>query len=449
MLSKSKYTRGMNCNKSLWLYVHKKDEQVIDATTQAIFTQGTNVGQLAQAYFPNGKMAVLEDYPRYQSAKRTQELIDQGVETIYEATFIYDDTLVAIDLLHKENERWHLYEVKSTNDTKPEHIKDVAVQYYVAVGAGLDLSNASVMHFDRDYVRHGDIEVQKLFKHGSVLKHILPLQENIGSDLKKLKEMLKADEPVVEMGTHCHSPYSCDFAEYCKKLLPPVESEETAALSNEPEIQVQQIRNFVSRLKYPLCHLDFETLQPGVPMFDESSPYQQIAFQYSIHIQVEKGGPIMHREYLAENNPDIDPRIGLIQQMIKDTKSAATILTYNQGFEGSIIRQMKVNFPMYAQQLQSILDRMDDLMIPFRSKHYKTESMEGRWSIKIVLPTLCPELSYKDLDIGDGMAARNAFVELYHCSDPDTIAKTRENLLKYCGLDTWAMVKVLEVLEGV
>lgn len=106
MLSKSKYTRGINCQKSLWLYVHKKEEQVISESTQSIFARGTNVGELAQQYFLNGKMAVLEEYPGYESAKRTQQFIEQGVDTIYEATFIFDNTLVAVDILHKQNGKW-------------------------------------------------------------------------------------------------------------------------------------------------------------------------------------------------------------------------------------------------------------------------------------------------------------------------------------------------------
>ena len=183
MLSKSRYTRGINCHKSLWLYVHKKVEQKINEATQAIFKRGTSVGELAQQYFPDGKIAVLEDFPGYESAKRTQDFIIQGIETIYEATFIYDDTLVAVDILQKENGKWYLYEVKSTNSTKPEHIKDVAVQYYVLAGSGLPLADAFLMHFDRDYVKRGAIEVNKLFTADNIKEKVLLLQDEIKNTL--------------------------------------------------------------------------------------------------------------------------------------------------------------------------------------------------------------------------------------------------------------------------
>ena len=121
MLSKSKFTRGINCPKSLWLYVNKREEQVIDEVTMAVFTLGTNTGELVREFFPSGVLSVEEDeLPGYDSAKRTQELIAAGVETIYEATFIYDQTLVAVDILTKIDGRWRLFEMKSTNSVKSQ-----------------------------------------------------------------------------------------------------------------------------------------------------------------------------------------------------------------------------------------------------------------------------------------------------------------------------------------
>ena len=448
MLSKSRYTRGVNCQKSLWLYVHKKDEQIYSDATLAVFARGTSVGELAQQYFPDGKMAVLEDYPGYASAQRTQEFIMNGVETIYEATFIYDDTLVAVDILHKENGQWYLYEVKSTNNTKPQHIKDVAVQYYVVTGSGLPLADAYLMHFDKEYVRRGDIEVNKLFKADSILENVLAIQAEVKATIPVLAEMLKGEEPIVEMGNQCTSPYQCDFCDYCQKLLPAIE-EEVVELSSVPEVNVNEVRKYVESIVYPIAHLDFETIMPGVPMFNESRPYQQLPFQYSLHVQDSKDSAIRHYHYLAESNPEIDPRIGLIEQMIEQTKNATTIFVYWIAFERSRIYEMMRDFPQYTSGLQSIVDRLKDLIIPFKSRYYRTETMGGSSSIKKVLPALCPELSYNDLEISEGMTASNSFLDLYYCTDAETIAKTRQNLLEYCHLDTLAMVKILEKLKGV
>lgn len=448
MLSKSKYIRGINCHKSLWLYVHKKNEQKIPEDTQRVFSRGTNVGVLAQQYFPGGIMAVEGGFPNYESAKKTKELIDAGIETIYEATFICDNTLVAVDILHKENGKWSLYEVKSTNSAKNVHIKDVAVQYYVARGSGIDVSDAYVMHFNRDYVRKGDIDVKGLFLPESITDEVILLQNEIRLQIPVLLEIINGDEPIVEMGDQCTSPYHCDFYEYCVALLPK-QKEDIIELSSNPEVMVKELRKFVEEINYPICHLDFETIMPGVPMFDNSRPYQQIPFQYSIHYQKEKNGEIIHKSYLAESNIKIDPRIKLIKQMIEDTKGAKTIFVYNIAFERTRINEMIRDFPEYKNDLQQINERMIDLIIPFRKHFYRTETMMGLSSIKKVLPAICPELSYDNLEIGNGMAASNAFLDLYYCEDNSEITKVRDNLLKYCHLDTLAMVKIFEVLENV
>jgi hypothetical protein len=447
MLYKSKYTRGINCQKSLWLYVNKYDERLVSEASLAVMTQGTGVGELACGYFPGGKMAVLEDYPWIESAERTQEFIRQGIETIYEATFIFDDTLVAVDILHKNNGKWSLYEVKSTNSVKPQHIKDVAVQYYVLKGCGLDLEDAFLMHLNSSYVRRGELDVKQLFLPESVMGQILPMQQDIATNLLMLREMVGKDEPDIQMGAQCTSPYACDFQAYCSRLVPSVE-QEIKVLSSIPEVRKAEVKAFVGKVRYPLHHLDFETIMPAVPMFDESRPYQAIPFQFSLHCQETDGGEIKHFAYLAESNPAIDPRIGLINQMIEQTKNASTIFMYSP-YERTMINQMKRDFPEYADELQLIVDKLVDLIVPFRKKHYKTETMEGKSSIKKVLPAICPELSYSDLEIGDGMSASNSFLELYSCNDAEVISTTRENLLKYCHLDTLAMVKVFEVLQGV
>jgi hypothetical protein len=215
-----------------------------------------------------------------------------------------------------------------------------------------------------------------------------------------------------------------------------------------PKRLAQLEPKWVAQLRPFYLHLDFETIMPAVPMFDESRPYQAIPFQFSLHCQETDRGEIKHFAYLAESNPAIDPRIGLIKQMIEQTKNAITIFMYSP-YERTMINQMKRDFPAYADQLQFIADRLVDLIVPFRKKHYKTETMEGKSSIKKVLPAICPELSYSDLEIGDGMTASNSFLELYSCNDAEVISTTRENLLKYCHLDTLAMVKVFEVLQGV
>ncbi len=439
----------MNCKKSLWLYKHKKEEQKFSEATMAIFKHGTDVGEFAQQYCPNGKMAVLEDYPGYASAERTKKFIEQGVETIYEATFIYDNTLVAVDILHKEKGKWKLYEVKSTNSTKEAHILDVAIQYYVVTGCGVELEDAGVLHFNREYVRRGELEVEKLFKFTGLKEKVLTLQNEIKENIPLLLKTLQGEEPAIEMGLHCEKPYTCDFTDYCRQLLPEEIKEEIRILSSEPEIAEYEVRDYVSIIKYPIGFLDFETINPGIPMFDESRPYQKIPFQYSIHFMNSENDEPKHYQYLAPSCPNTDPRIGLIENMIKDLENSKTIFVYNIAFEKGCINDLIRDFPQYEYDLTVIKEKLVDLIIPFRRKYYRTETMQGSSSLKKVLPALCPELSYSELDIGDGLTAGNEFFGLYFCDKEEIKKKTREDLLKYCHLDTLAMVRIFEVLKQV
>lgn len=445
MLSKSKFVRGEKCQKSLWLHVHHSELAVRDDSQQAIMNRGTNIGVLARDYFPGGIMAVDGDYPSRKSAILTQELIDQGVETIYEATFIYDDTLVAVDILTKIDGDWKLFECKSSASVKDYHYLDLAVQVYVVSGSDVLLSDASVMHLNSRYVRRGDLDVQQLFACQSVFKKVMELQVGIPQRLAEFKEMLNQDEPLVETGNYCTSPFGCEFQEYCRTLQSKPEPDHVVGIDNTPTIHHDSIRSRLSTYGYPLYFLDFETMWPAIPLFDESRPFQQIPFQYSLHYLQEKGGEPIHSDYLAW--PEGDPRPGLIRKLIEDTLGEGKILAYFVPFERGRINEMARDFPQYAEELHGIAARLDDLMLFFQKREMHYPSMGRGYSIKTVLPLMVPELSYQELGISNGMEVSSQFEQLYESSDRELIDKTRADLLEYCSLDTLAMVRILQGLE--
>ena len=152
-----------------------------------------------------------------------------------------------------------------------------------------------------------------------------------------------------------------------------------------------------------LYFLDFETIGPAVPKYNGSRPYQQLVFQYSLHVQETSTSEIEHRDYLAD--PSQDPKIGFIEQLIEDCGTSGDIIVYNIGFERGKLNDLIDVFPEYSNELRRIVNRLKDLMIPFQQKWYYTPEMRGSYSIKYVLPALVPELSYNDLDIKEGGAA--------------------------------------------
>ena len=209
-------------------------------------------------------------------------------------------------------------------------------------------------------------------------------------------------------------------------------------------IDTDEIRNFTNGLNYPLYYLDFETIGPAVPKYDGSRPYQQLVFQYSLHVQEISNSEIIHKEQLAD--PSQDPRIGFIEQLIQDCGSSGDIIVYNIGFERGKINDLINVFPDYSNELRGIVNRLKDLMIPFQQKWYYTPEMRGSYSIKYVLPALVPELSYNDLDIKEGGTASNTFLSMVNETFEGDVEETRKQLLEYCKLDTFAMVKIMEKL---
>jgi hypothetical protein len=222
---------------------------------------------------------------------------------------------------------------------------------------------------------------------------------------------------------------------------------ETIVRDLPPHINKTEIREFLSTVKYPLYHLDFETYQQAVPLWDNVSPYQQIPFQYSLHIQNEPCGVTTHKEFLGKEG--VDPRRALAERLITDIPLGSCTMAYNMSFEKSQINRLANMFPDLSKHLMSIHENMIDLMVPFRSGAYYSREMGGSFSIKKVLPALFPddpELDYNSLNlVQNGGEAMTAYAALQE-KTTEEIAEIRAALLAYCRLDTLAMVKILERL---
>lgn len=443
-LSKSTFTYGCQCLKRL--YLHKFRSELAnpeDEQQAAIFQAGTDTGKLAQQLFPGGVDASPPDPFSYQQSVKDTKGYLKTHDVIYEAAFQYDGVMCAVDILVREGNKWHAYEVKSTNSVKEQHRLDAALQYYVLKNSGLSLRDFSVVTFNRDYVRIGELDVQKLFVTHSVKQYCKEETAFVGTKIWELKLMLEERiEPVVEPGDFCFKPYECNFTQHCWADVEEEEEEEIE--DNEPVIDKAAIKSFIEQVEYPLYHLDFETVMYGVPEFDYSSPYQQIPFQFSIHMQQNAKAEVEHYAYLGDGQND--PREELIKELIRIIGAKGTVFGWNIIFEKARLQEMARNFPKYKKQLMAIHDRMIDLMKPFKSKAYMHPGFRGSASLKNVLPIMAPELSYQNLEIQEGGTASFIYSQLKHM-DKKTAALNRTNLLDYCHLDTLAMVRIWEKLN--
>jgi hypothetical protein len=462
MISKSSFIRGMQCRKSLWLHFYLPEERdEISESQQQIFDNGHNVGLLAQQLFPGGVDASRGEYEKVQEAAAyTAALIDGGQPVIYEAAFSDGETLCYMDILVKEADGWAAYEVKASTQVKEYQIKDVAFQYYVITRSGLPLKRISLVHINNQYVRHGELDLQQLFTVEEMTRRILPMQKDIPAALLSLQEMLKSGVfPDIAMGTQCNKPFSCDFLDFCRQ----------SCVVEEEEVNVRQasrdqdaLDEFLADLEFPLYYMDFETIQFAVPRYDESRPYQQIPFQYSLHVQAsseiakwrdsenngrregEKASDLTHYEFLG--TPPDDPRPKFIESLLARIGESGSIIVWNQAFEKTRLKEIARDFPEYATRIELLFDRFADLMVPFRRKHLYMPEMNDSYSLKAVLPALIPDLSYSDLNIQEGGTASLTYESLYYDVEPDSARLKRDNLLEYCKMDTLSMVKILKQL---
>ena len=264
-----------------------------------------------------------------------------------------------------------------------------------------------------------------------------------------------------------------------------------SALNNTEHIDKEGLQEFMDTIKYPIYFMDFETFMPALPLFDHSRPYQQIPFQYSLHFQKEPTTKMVdnsrhpdesgqaqagtsrqrsdeawtlrqteenvsprhigvkhwleHYEFLGEAG--VDPRIQFIETLLQNTSKKGDIFVYNQAFESTRLKELARDFPDYKNDIEERLSRIKDLMIPFQKKLIYKPQMNGSYSIKAVLPALVPELSYDNLEIHEGGSAMSSYEELIYEKDNDKISQVRNNLLEYCKMDTFAMVKIVEALR--
>lgn len=482
-LSKSLILKGMQCPKALYLQKNPPDFKIPPKPDlEAKFRAGHEVGILAQQLFPGGIEVPFEGLSVPEQIEQTQQLIDSGAEVIYEASFEYDGIFVKVDILVKDGDGWQIHEVKMSTSVKEVNLNDVAIQFYVLGQAGLLISGAYLVYINKQYVRQGEIDVQQLFASQDVLEEVVDRQPGFLELIDDLRLNLQGNEPQIDIGPHCSDPYDCDYVPYCWQHIPEnsifdlkgrgikkfdyydrgiirfediqlddlnkaQRQQVEATLNQTDSIDQQAVSSFLDTLWYPLYHLDFETFNTAIPKFDGTRPYQQVPFQYSLHVQPEAGAEPQHFEFLAQ--PNVDPRRDLIGQLLELIPEDACVLTYNQAFEKGVLRELANLFPDLAEAINMRLENVRDLMVPFRKRDVYRWPMRGSYSIKEVLPAMVPNLSYSGMEIADGMAAMQAYHVMCELALGADLGQLRKSMLEYCRLDTLAMVRIIGELERV
>ena len=487
-LSKSQYCNAIQCPKMLWLRKKRPDLFNNSVMDEHILATGNKVGDLAMGLF--GPFTEVPHCDLSGMINETSRLIEAGETNIAEASFSYQGLFCSVDILRNlENGAMEIYEVKSSTSIRDIYYFDVAYQNYVMTMLGYRVEKVCLVHINSEYVRGKELDIHQLFIIEDVTARARSMSAEVGRTIEFLESYLaEEEEPIQDLGEQCFSPYECGFWGHCSEHLPTpnvfsvagmqlkkkvehyrrglitfpeleragnLNAKQHQQIEHEihdlpPELDEKMICLFLGEIEYPLYFLDFESFQPAIPLYENSRPYEQIVFQYSLHYMEAEGTPLQHTEYLAW--PGEDPRRKVAEQLCKDIPLGVTTVAYNMSFEKGRIKALAQLYPDLTEHLMDIYDNMLDLMQPFQKRWFYCRNMQGSYSIKYVLPALFPddpELDYHNLKGVHNGAEASAVFEAMADMPKEQLLEYREHLLKYCGLDTLAMVKVWEKLREV
>lgn len=488
-ISKSAFIKSEQCLKHFYLYKnHPYLRDNISKEKQLIFKRGNDVGVFAQQLFPNGiDVTVGEKRDQQLFAQKTKELIEKGETTIYEATFIFDNLLVMVDILHKQDNQWIAYEVKSSLKITETYVKDACFQYYVIKNCLPNLTDFNLLTLNPKYVLKSELNIQDLFKKTSILKDAI---KNEGYFLHKTTEakliLEQGKIPDIKIGSHCFYPYSCDFLGSCWKSAPTENSifslgklskqtqfelynqniktiEELTSnneneILNKKEIQVQinatkqkieqinisEIKSFISKIKLPICSLDIEVWMPAIPYYEETKPFQQIPFLFSMINETENA----FEKYSYFKPIENDNRFDFLQTILEKTKSFNTILMYDKSLEESVLNQLAELHPSFKNEINDLKHKIIDIAEPIQKANYYHPNMQGNFTLKSIAPILNEAFDFNALPIQSGITAMYIYESLLHQTNDFEIQQIKEQLIEYCEMDALVTLEFYKYLNS-
>ncbi len=486
-ISKTDYMLFLKHPAWIWLRKHDKNKlPPVSEALQTIFDEGHLFEKYAEQLFPNAIKLGLNDYSYSDLPKRTSEALSNGAKTIFQGRFEHKKLTCIIDVLERaDNGEFNLYEIKSSASVKPEHIDDLAFQFLVLDGAGIKIKKMAVICVNNEYIRNGEVDAQGISMVTDATEEVREKLDETKANLEIVYQILNSKTPpnlspryskrefkdwmeVYKFINGEPDKYSIyNLARLNAKLVGELEDLNIKLIKDIPKninlhikqegqveanrqdkqiIDSKRIKDFLSKIKFPLYFLDYETMSSVIPYFDGTKPYQQLPFQYSLYILDKPDGELIHKEYLHRENTL--PCLPLLKQIKEDIGNKGTIFVWHESFEKGRNTEMGELFPEYKEFMQFVNDRIIDLKIPFSSDWFIDKDFFGSASIKQVLPALIKDLSYKELEIQGGTAAQRIWMEtILEGGNIDTKVKIMSALIEYCKLDTLAMVRLYQLLN--
>lgn len=494
-LTKSNLTAFRQCPKRLWLEVYRRNDVADAPDAKRRMAEGDEIGELARVLCsPNndGRLIDIRASGVDQAIRRTADILPDR-QPIFEAGFEANGARCFVDILlpsgTEVEPQWRMVEVKSSAKLKPYHIEDASIQAYVATSSGLALSSIEIAHVNSGWTYQGDENYSGLLTHVDLTEEATARKSEISSWITEAQQVLASPEPpLVTMGKHCKTPHECGFQHLCKegqkqaefpvewlagRLHKDIQSQQrlnpaldmrdvddallnrdqqrikAATISGQPYFDQSAAAAELEQYSFPLYFLDFETIQYAIPRWAGTKPYQQIPFQFSLH-RLDSSSSWDHSEFLDLSGSD--PTRSFAEKLVEGCGSEGAIFVYYASFETARIRELSERFEDLSPRLMALVERIVDLL-PIAKKHFYHPSQHGSWSIKYVLPAICPDMeeAYQSLvGVQNGTMAMDAYVAATELGDMSPAkAEIADQLRSYCKLDTWAMVRVWSAFTAV
>ncbi|MES2514012.1 MAG: DUF2779 domain-containing protein [Bacteroidota bacterium] len=483
-ISKSAFIKAEQCLKHFYLYKnHPYLRDSLSKEKQFIFKRGTDVGIFAQQLFPGGvDVTAGEKRDQQLFAEKTKHLIGQGVKTIYEATFIFDGLLVMVDILHKKEDHWIAYEVKSSLKITETYVKDACFQYYVIKNCLPELSDFNLLTLNSKYVLAGELEIGKLFKATSIMKDALKNVEYFAHKTKIAKLTLEQNKiPDIKIGAHCFQPYECDFLGTCwKNINEPnsvltlgkltkqamfelydqnikrideidigtiqhkeVKIQVKAAIEQQEQVVKEDVRQFIADIKHPVCSLDIEVWMPAIPYYNGTKPFQQIPFLFSMIF--EQDGEVKRYSYFKPIEEDL--RKQFLETILSATRDFQSILMFDKSLEETVLNQLATLYPEYISDINILKNKIIDLAEPIRKGNYYHPDMKGNFTLKSIAPLVNKESGFDNLDIQSGISAMYIYESLLKQNEIEG-EHIKQQLIDYCEMDALVTYQLLNFFKS-
>jgi hypothetical protein len=411
-LSKSKILAYRQCPKRLWLEIHQADLRD-DSGSEMAFQIGYQVGDIARTiYDPEGRGVLIDigTLGHGEALARSAVLLRDGLAPVFEAGMTAGGALAYADVMLPDFTvgalRWNMIEVKSSTGVKDYHRDDIAVQTFIAASSGVRLSSVSLAHIDNSFTYQGDGDYRGLLKENDLTAEAISRGGEVQDWIAGAQAVAALPaEPEVATGPHCASPYVCGFCAYCNrdKVWPeyPLASlprftrqkqvfMEELGIDDLRQVPDEYLSGHQARVKehttagtvyfdaegaaadlgphgLPAYFLDFETAMFAVPIWKGTRPYQQIPFQFSLHI-LDASGSRQHHGFLDLTGSD--PSLACALSLIDLCGDHGPVFAYNAGFECRVMRELAGRYPDLASSLEAIIARVVDLLPIARNRYY-------------------------------------------------------------------------------